>query len=90
MELAATEVLEDASGDLEMYAPSAVIFIDMGRETGKPVVILLTVGSRVVCVSAVLTAAIDGVVKLVKERAVMVSEVRKEDSDTSTGEEVTV
>lgn len=88
--MAATEVLEDASGDLEIYAPSAVIFIDMGRETGKPVVILLTVGSRVVWVSAVLMAAIGSVVKLVNERAGMVSEVRKEDFDTSTGEEVTV
>lgn len=73
-----------------MYALSAVIFIDMGRETGKPVVILLTVGGGVVWVSAVLTAAMGGVVKLVSERPGVVSEVRKEDFDTSTGEEVTV
>lgn len=83
-------VLEDASGDLEMYALSAVIFIEMGREIGKPVVILPTVGVGVVWASAVLTAAKGSVAKLANECAGVVSEVRNADFDTPTGEEVRV
>lgn len=81
-------VLEDASGDWDMYALSTVIFIDMGREVGKPVVILPTVGGGVVWVSAVLTAAKGSVVKSVNECAGVASEVRTADFDISTGEEV--
>ena len=69
-----------------MYALSAVIFTDVGRETGKPVVILPTVGVGVVRESVVLTAAMGSVVKLVNECTGVVSKVRKVDFDTFTGE----
>ena len=81
-------VLEEASGDLEMYTMSSVIFIDIGKEVGKPVVIPPTVVVRVVWVSMGLTVAKDSVVRLVNGYVGVMSEVGNVDFGISVLEEV--
>ena len=71
-----------------MYTLSSVIFTDTGREVGKPVVTLPTVGVGVVLVSMVLTVAKGSVVKLVNGCVGVTSEVRNVDFDPCTVEEV--
>lgn len=71
-----------------MYTLSSVIFTDTGREVGKPVVTLPTVGVGVVLVSMVLTVAKGSVVKLVNGCVGVMSEVRNVDFDPCTVEEV--
>lgn len=81
-------VLEEASGDMEMYTLPSVIFIDIGREVGKAVVTLPTVDIGVVLGSMVLTVAKGSVVKLVNGCVGVMLEVRNVDFDTSPVEEV--
>ena len=64
-----------------------MIFTDIGKELGKPVVILPTVGEGVVLVSKALIPAKGCVLKLVSGCVGVMSEVRNVDFDTSIGEE---